>query len=135
MGDATARTGALAALASSDEGDVRMAQALLRHRPITDAAELRTVAAGVARMKPSAAQVRAIETLARQHVSDAEVLANLATVYSGARSLEVQRAVAEVFLRSDLGEIDAPALAERLRRDRLRDDALIDTVIARLNAS
>jgi len=135
MGDAAARAKALAALASADEGDVRMAQAFLRHRPITDAAELRDVAAGVARMKASAAQVRAIETLARQHVSDAQVLDGLAILYSGARSVEVQRALAEVFLRSDLGAIDARALAERLKRDRLRDDALIDTVITRLNPS
>jgi hypothetical protein len=86
-------------------------------------------------MKASAAQVRAIETLARQHVSDAQVLDGLAILYSGARSLEVQRALAEVFLRSDLGAIDAHALAERLKRDRLRDDELIDTVITRLNPS
>jgi hypothetical protein len=78
MGDAAARAKALAALASADEGDVRMAQAFLRHRPIVDAAELRDVADGVARMKASAAQVRAIETLARQHVSDAQVLDRLA---------------------------------------------------------
>ncbi len=135
MGDATARAKALAALASADEGDVRMAQAFLRHRPIIDAAELRDVAAGVARMKASAAQVRAIETLARQHVSDAQVLDRLAILYSGARSVEVQRAVAEVFLRSDLGAIDARALAARLKRDRLREDPLIDMVIARLNPS
>jgi hypothetical protein len=135
MGDAAARAKALAALASADERDVRMAQAFLRHRPIVDAAELRDVAAGVARMKASAAQVRAIETLARQHVSDAQVLDGLAILYSGARSLEVQRALAEVFLRSDLGAIDAHALAERLKRDRLRDDELIDTVITRLNPS
>ncbi|HKC50610.1 MAG TPA: hypothetical protein VKF60_07435, partial [Myxococcota bacterium] len=135
MGDATARAKALAALASADEGDVRMAQAFLRHRPIIDAAELRDVAAGVARMKASAAQVRAIETLARQHVSDAQVLDRLAILYSGARSVEVQRAVAEVFLRSDLGAIDARALAARLKRDRLREDALIDMVITRLNPS
>jgi hypothetical protein len=68
-------------------------------------------------------------------VSDAQVLDGLAILYSGARSVEVQRALAEVFLRSDLGAIDARALAERLRRDRLRDDALIDTVITRLNPS
>jgi len=133
MGDAAARSGTLAALASADEDDVRMAQAFLRHRPITDAAELRDVAAGIVRMKASSAQVRAIETLARQHVSDAEVLERLAVLYSGAHSVEVQRAVAEVFLRSDLDAIDARALATRLKRDRVRDDALIDTVITRLN--
>jgi hypothetical protein len=134
MGDPAARAAALAALASADERDVRMAQALLRHRPITDRAELRNVAAGIVAMKASSAQVRAIETLARQHVSDPEVLDRLARLYSSARSAEVQRAIAELFLRSDLREIDAPALARRLQRDRLRDDALIDTVISRLDS-
>ena len=136
MGDAGARARALRALASADEHDVRMAQAFLRHRPITDARELRAVAAGIAAMKPSPAQVRALETLARLHVSDAEVLERLAALYSSARSPEVQRAVAEVFIRSDLAGIDAGALAERLRRDRVgRGNDLIDLVIVRLQPS
>ena len=132
MGDASARQSALRALASADERDVRVAQALLRHRPITDAAELRRVAAGIAGMKASAAQVRALETLARHHVADAEILDRLATLYSRARTIEVQRAIAEVFLRSSLDGIDTHALAERLQRDRLRADPLVDTLIARL---
>ena len=131
-GDSKSRESALRALSSGDEHDVRMAQALLRHRPITDAAELRRVASGISAMKASAAQVRALETLARLHVADAEVLQQLAALYSRARSPEVQRAVAEVFLRSDLAAIDARALAARLQRDRLRDDALITAAIARL---
>jgi hypothetical protein len=135
MGDGPSRARALAALASADERDVRIAQAFLRHRPITDGAELRAVIAGVARMKTSAAQVLAIETLARQHVSDAQALDSLAALYSSARSPQVQRAVAEVFLRSELDSADARALAARLKRDRLRDDAFIDTVITRLNPS
>jgi len=132
MGDASARESALRALASADERDVRMAQALLRHRPITDAVELRRVAAGIAAMKASAAQVRALETLARLHVADAQILERLAALYSSARSIDVQRAIAEVFLRSSLEAIDTRALAERLQRDRLRADPLVDTLIARL---
>jgi hypothetical protein len=131
-GDGKSRENALRALSSADEHDVRMAQALLRHRPITDAAELRQVAAGISSMKASAAQVRAIETLARLHVADTQVLEQLAALYSRARSPDVQRALAEVFLRSDLGGIDTRALGERLQRDRLRDDALISAAIARL---
>ena len=132
MGNAAARAKALSALASTDEREVRLAQAFLRHRPITDAQELRRVAAGIAAMKASAAQVRALETLARHHVSDAEILERLANLYSRARSAEVQRAIAEVFLRSDLSAIDTRALVQRLQRDRVRDDALIDTLISRL---
>ncbi|MBC8023146.1 MAG: hypothetical protein H7Y14_08515 [Burkholderiales bacterium] len=113
-----------------------MAQAFLRHRPITDTGELRKVATGIAAMKASAAQVRALETLARHHIADAEVLERLAELYSRARSGEVQRAVAEVFIRSDLSAVNARALAERLQRDRVgRGDALIDTLIERLQSS
>ena len=135
LGDARAREGALRALASADERDVRVAQAFLRHRPITDAAELRKVAATIATMNASAAQVRALETLARHHIADAEVLERLAALYSRARSAGVQRAIAEVFLRSDLGAVDARALAERLQRDRVGRDALVDTLIDRCERS
>ncbi len=135
MGDAGARANALRALASTDERDVRMVQAFLRHRPITDAAELRKVAAGIAAMKASAAQVRALETLARHHIADAEVLQRLAALYSRVRSGDVQRAIAEVFLRSDLGAIDTRGLAMRLQRDRVGSDGLIDTLIERLQPS
>ena len=131
-GDAKSRETTLRALASADERDVRMAQAFLRHRPITDATELRRVATGISAMKASAAQVRALETLARLHISDGEVLQQLATLYSRARSADVQRAIAEVFLRSDLSSIDARSLAERLQRDRVRPDPLIEAVVARL---
>ena len=131
-GDAKSRESTLRALASADERDVRMAQAFLRHRPITDAQELRRVAAGISAMKASAAQVRALETLARLHVADGEVLQGLAALYSRARSAEVQRAIAEVFLRSDLSSVDARSLAERLQRDRVRPDPLIEAVVARL---
>jgi hypothetical protein len=131
-GDPRSRESTLRALSSGDERDVRMAQAFLRHRPITDADELRRVAAGISSMKASAAQVRALETLARQHVADPQVLERLAALYSRARTPAVQRAVAEVFLRSDLAAIDAPALAARLLRDRLREDPLIAAAIARL---
>jgi hypothetical protein len=131
-GDPRSRESTLRALSSGDERDVRMAQAFLRHRPITDADELRRVAAGISSMKASGAQVRALETLARHHIADAQVLQQLAALFSRARTPEVQRAVAEVFLRSDLAAIDARALAARLQRDRLREDPLISAAIARL---
>ena len=133
LGDAAARDRALRALASSDEHDVQAVQAFLRHRPIQDAAEMRAVAARVAAMQPSAAQVRALETLARLRVGDAQILERLALLYSSARSAEIQQAVAEVFLRADLGAIDRDALAQRLRRDRIgRAPGLVDTVLQRL---
>ena len=133
LGDSPSRSRIVGALASRDEGDVQLAQAYLRHQPISDAVELRSVALDVARMESSAAQARALETLARHHIADAEVLERLARVYAQTRSIAVQRAIAEIFLRSNYrGE---KGFAEQLRRHRLRspDGAdLIDTLLTRL---
>jgi hypothetical protein len=122
------------ALASADERDVRIAQAFLRHRPITDAAELRTVR-GIGAHEASAAQVRAHrDARAPARLRRASARTPRRALFERAVS-EVQRAVAEVFLRSDLAAIDARALAARLQRDRVREDAFVDTVITRLDAS
>jgi hypothetical protein len=134
LGQREGRARTLEALASRDERDVQLAQAYLRHQPITDAAELRSVALGVARMSASPAQARAIETLARQRIDDPEVLGALARLFPRAGSLAVQRAIAEVFIRSGYrGEED---LAGNLKRHRLRspDGAdVIDTLIQALS--
>ncbi|MFL5520351.1 MAG: hypothetical protein ACJ8B6_05410 [Gemmatimonadales bacterium] len=133
LGDSRSRARILGALASRDEGDVQLAQAYLRHQPIDDAGELRSVALDVARMDGSAAQARALETLARHHIADDAVLERLAAVFMQTRSLPVQRAIAEIFIRSNYR--GAPGLGDRLRKHRLRspDGAdLIDTLISRL---
>lgn len=132
LGDTSSRARILGALASRDEGDVQLAQAYLRHQPISDAGELRTVAFDVARMEGSAAQARALETLARHHIDDGEVLERLARVFTQTRSLAVQRAIAEIFLRSNYRE---DGLRELLRRHRVRSPDgpdLIDTLLTRL---
>ena len=134
LGDTPSRARIVGALASRDEGEVQLAQAYLRHQPIRDGEELRAVAFDVARMEGSAAQARALETLARHHISDAEVLERLARVFTQTRSLAVQRAIAEIFLRSNYR--GSPGLAEQLRRHRMRspDGAdLIDTLLTRLD--
>ena len=123
------------ALASANEDDVRVAQAYLRHRPIADAAELREVAAGIAAMNPSAAQARALEALARLHVTDAETLDRLARLFARSTSLAVQRAIAEVFIRS--GADGSPELAALFRERRVRSGAgedLIDVLIRRMRS-
>lgn len=133
LGSQEGRVRTLAALASRNESEVQLAQTYLRHQPITDAQELRTVALSVARMPGSGAQARAIETLARQRIADREVLEELTKVFVRVPSLAVQRAIAEVFLRSDYR--GAGDLARVLREHRLRspDGAdVIDTLIARL---
>jgi hypothetical protein len=112
---------------------VQLAQAYLRHRPIGDAAELRGLAGEIARMKASASQVRALEAIARQHVSDAGTLELLAALYARTLSPAVQRAVAEVFLRSDRAAVDA-GMAQTLRRHRLKRDELIDQLLAAMPA-
>ena len=132
LGAAGSRARVLATLASGDEEEVRIAQAYLRHQPITDAQELRTVASGVAKMDASAAQARAIEALARTRLADDQVLEEFKRLYVRAGSLAVQRAVAEAFIRWDYRAGD---LAQVLRTHRLRspDGAdVIDALIARL---
>lgn len=136
LGDSPSRARIVRALASRDESEVRLAQAYLRHQPIDDAAELRAVALDVARMEASGAQARALETLARHRIADGEILEHLARVFTRTRSLAVQRAIAEIFLRSDFRV--APGLAAELRRHRLRspDGAdLIDAFLSRLEGS
>jgi hypothetical protein len=135
LGSAEARTTVLQALASRDEQDVQIAQSYLRHHPIVDGTELRQVAGGIARMKAPAAQVRALETLARHQIADPEIFEELARLYTRASSVAVQRAIAEVFIRSGYrGE--GPRFVNLLRQHRLPSpggEDLIDVLIARLS--
>jgi len=136
LGSAAARAQVLRLLASTDESDVQVAQAYLRHHPITDAAELRVVTAAIAAMKPGPAQVRALDALGRMHLSDAKALDQLAALFARTRSLAVQRAIAEVFLRSDPQAIARPQVAKIFRTHRLRspDGAdLIDVLVRELS--
>ncbi|HSN21250.1 MAG TPA: hypothetical protein VLS49_11265 [Usitatibacter sp.] len=136
LGSVDARSRVLRLLASPNEGDVQVAQAYLRHRPITDPAELRAVAAGIAAMKPGPAQVRALDALGRMHVADAKVLDALAALFARTPSLAVQRAIAEAFLRSDPQALARPALAKLFRAHRLRSpdgEDLIDVLVRRLS--
>ena len=52
-------------------------------------------------MTGPAAQVRALDTLARHRLSDRQSLDELARLFPAARSVDVQRAIAAVFIRSD----------------------------------
>jgi hypothetical protein len=139
LGSSEARARVLRALASADESEVQIAQAYLRHYPIDDAAELRKVVLDVTRMKGSAAQVRALGTLARLRISDREIIDELARLFARTGSLEVQRAVAEIFIRSDAHALPGAELAVLLRQHRLRAPGggsdLIDVLIERLHQS
>lgn len=102
LGDQESRGRVLQALASPHEDEVQVAAAYLRHRPIAAPEELRSVSSRIARMANPAAQARALEALARQHVTDETVLEELALLYGRTRSAAVKGAVAEVYLRAGI---------------------------------
>jgi hypothetical protein len=138
LGSAKGHARIVQALTSPNDDDVQLAQVYLRHRPIVDVNELRGVAAGIARMKDSAAQVRALDTLAALRLSDRQSLAEITRVFQSAKSVGVQRAVAGILIRSDYQELDKPELVATLRQARLKssDGAdLIDVLLRRLQAN
>lgn len=124
------------ALESADEAEVQVAQAYLRHRPLADPAEVRAVVSGITKMKASPAQARALEALARLPVIDATALDELGRLFARSASLAVQRAIAEVFIRS--GTNGSPELAALFRERRVRSgggEDLIDVLIRRMHPS
>jgi hypothetical protein len=137
LGDPDARARVLRALASANEEDVRVAQTYLRHRPLADALEQRDIAAAVLGMKASLAQVRALEALAAYRFSDRETLEGLTELFSLAKSVDLQRAIAGVLIRSDYTTIATPALARALKAHRLKSPEgadVIDVLIRRLTS-
>ncbi len=137
LGSPEAHERILNTLASSDEKEVQIAQIYLRHRPIRNPRELRSVARHVARMNGGSAQVRALDTLARLHIADREILADLARSFADARSASVQRALAEVFLRSDGKALPRSELAAALRQHGARPgrDDLFGALLRKLEIS
>jgi hypothetical protein len=138
LGSAEDRVRTLQGLVSANEADVRLAQAYLRQQPISDATELRQIAAAVARMDPSEAQVRALESLARHYVSDREVLNTLMRLFAQTPSWSVQSAVASILIRADRRSIASPQLLHTLLEKRrpapFGDDDMIDALINTLQA-
>ena len=112
--------------------------AIKQHHPIDDPAALRALAEEVTRMPPSAAQVRALGALARLHIADRGILDELARAFADSKSVKVQRAIAEVFIRSDPAALPRPQLASLLRSHRVKSPDgrpdLIDTLISSLQA-
>ncbi|MEO8135868.1 MAG: hypothetical protein ABI831_18060 [Betaproteobacteria bacterium] len=135
LGSASGHARTLQALTSADDREVQIAQVYVRHHPITDLNELRSVAVGVARMPSSEAQVRALDTLALHYVSDRESLEQLTELFPRAKSLPVQRALAGLFIRSDFQALPRPELIRVLQQYRVKspDGAdLIDALLRRL---
>lgn len=116
LGHAGARQRVLQALASPQESDLRIAQALLRQRPFASTDELHRVTALVAAMDQPDAQVRALDALARQRLHDATSLGRLLQLYERTTAAAVQNAVAGVLIRADLGSLEEPPLLQRRLR-------------------
>jgi hypothetical protein len=122
------------ALVSNDERDVRIAQAYLRNRPVGDTRALRAIAADIPRSGSPAVQARAFETLARLNITDREIIDQLADAFAEAKSPLVQRAIAEVFIRSDARALPKAELAALVRRHRLKADDLIEQLLRKLQS-
>jgi hypothetical protein len=137
LGSVDARARVLQALTGASNEEVQIAQVYLQHRPISDVGELRSVATRIARMADPDAQVRALNTLAGQYLSDRESLDELMRLFPNARSVSVQRAIAGIFIRADYKAIDRDELVGVLRQHRLRSvdrDDIIDALLRRLQA-
>ena len=128
LGDAEAHKRSVRALTSSRDDDLAIAQAYLRHRPLADVGELRAVTADIARMTAAGAQVRALESLARQRLADAQSLQEIAGLFPKARSLEMQRAIAGLLLRADTQMLARADLARTLRQHRLKSPDGTDVI-------
>lgn len=138
LGSPTAHAQVIAALTSVRDRDVQIAQVYLSHHPIVDIAELRAVALRIGRMSDAEAQVRALDTLALHRVSDRESLEALTGLFPVAKTINVQRAIAGILIRSDYETIAKPELLRALREKRLKSpdgQDLIDALIRRMQAS
>jgi hypothetical protein len=138
LGSEPARARVLRALASPVDEEVEIAQVYVKNRPLAGTTELHLVATEILGMAASAAQVRALNTLAGYQLTDHEILAALVRVFSLAKSINVQRAIAGVLIRSDYMTIAGPELARVLREHRLKSAAgadLIDVLIRRMETS
>ena len=138
LGSAEAHARVVRALTSPNADDVAIAQVYLRHRPLADVGELRAVTSAIGRMTASDAQVRALDTLAQQHMADPESLQEITRLFPLARSVDVQRAIAGILIRSDYRVLARSDLARSLRQHRLKSpdgNDVIDALIRLLQAS
>ena len=128
LGDAEAHKRSVRALTSSHVEDLAIAQAYLRRRSLAGLDELRAVTAEIARMTAASAQVRALESLARQRLADAQSLQEIAGLFPKAQSLELQRAIAGLLIRADTHLLARAELARTLRQHRLKSPDGTDVI-------
>lgn len=120
LGSGEAHDRTVRALTSARPEDVEVAQTYLRHRPLAGATEVQAIAEDIGRLGGPEAQVRALEALAKQRVSDAHSLRQITGLFVKTRSLQVQRAIANVLLRADTQLLERGELLQSLRRYRLK---------------
>lgn len=138
LGSAEAHKRTVRALTSSQDDDVAIAQVYLRHRPLSDVGEVRAITSNIGRMTAAGPQVRALEALARQRLADPQSLQEIAGLFPRARSLQVQRAIANILIRSDTKMLARDDLARLLRQHRLKSPDggdVIDVLIRILQAA
>ena len=128
LGSAEAHERTVRALTSARDDEVATVQVYLRHRSLADVSELRALSAGIGRMTSPDAQVRALETLSKQRLADAPSLQAIASLFSVARSLEMQRAIAGILIRADTSLLGRADLARSLRQHRLKSPDGADVI-------
>jgi hypothetical protein len=137
LGSVEARSRVVPALLSPRESEARMAEVYLQHRPLTDVDELRGVTAEIAKADDARVQVRALDALASQHLSDPQSLRTLTRLFPVAQTPGVQVAIAGVLLRSDYESIATPEVVRSLRESRLEapgGSEVVDALLRRLEA-
>lgn len=118
LGSSEGHARTLQGLIGSDEADARVAQAYLRHRPITDRMELSALVSRIVAMPPSDAQVRALEALGRHYLSDPGLLQTLTALFARTPSWSVQNAIAGILIRADRRSLPHAQLESALKDHR-----------------
>jgi hypothetical protein len=138
LGSDEAHESTVLALTSARDDEVEIAQAYLRHRPLADLGQLRSVASGIGRMTAADSQVRALEALAKQRLADAQSLHEIVGLFPRARSLAVQRAIAGLLIRADHRLLARDEVLRTLRQHRRKSpdgSDVIDTLIRMLQST
>ena len=68
------------------------------------------------------------------NITDRQTIDQLAQVFADSKSANVQRAIAEVFIRSDASALPKAELAALVRRYRIKGDDLIDQLLRKLQS-
>ena len=135
LGDPAAHARVLLALTSGSESDAQIAEAYVHQRPLASTDEVRTIVAAVAQLASRPLQVRALDMLARQHLSDRTSLDRLTQLFAATDSSAVQNAIAGILVRADYASIARPEIVQALRQHRLKSsggESMVDVLLRHL---